>query len=209
MVNCAGSSADKVRSLGFLKTVGIRHTRANYLVYDEGSAGQISHILFYEPENNGKGFMAVPTENKNLLIGTTESDANGEASYATDKGDLSALQSFCRSFLPELNQHLLINQFGSARPNPYLIQDEKTNIADFVILEDENVISMIGIKTPGLTCAAKLGEYAAQKVISLIGSVGENPSFHPIRTPIRKPDIKNYNFETDGEILCRCNLVTE
>ncbi|MBO4835350.1 MAG: FAD-dependent oxidoreductase [Lachnospiraceae bacterium] len=209
VVNCAGAHTDTIREMAFAPSVRIRNTSANYLVYEKGSAKQVSHVIFYEPEKNEKGLSIVPTEEGNLIIGATESEQMNCGDYATSTKDLSTLLSFVNTILPSLEQDRLLNQFASVRPNPYLLQDPEVKLNDFNILEDGPMISLMAIKTPGITCAAELGKYIVEKVISMLGPVDKNPHYDPVRKPINHPDIEHYKIEIDGEILCRCNHVTE
>ena len=209
VINCAGSNTDSIREMAFAPSVRIRNTSADYLVYAKGSASQISHVIFYEPEGKEKGLSIVPTEEGNLIIGATESSKMDCADYATRAEDLSALLSFSSTILPSLEQDQLLNEFASVRPNPYLLQNPEVKLNDFNILEDWPMISLVAIKTPGITCAAELGKYVSEKVIHHIGQVQTNPYYDPIRKPIEHPDMEHYKKEQDGEILCHCNLVTE
>ena len=209
VVNCAGSSTDAVREMAFAPTVRIRNTAADYLVYEKGSAKQISHVIFYEPEGKEKGLSIVPTEEGNLILGATESEQMNCGDYATSAEDLSTLLLFSNTILPSLEQDMLLNEFASVRPNPYLLQDPEVKLNDFNILEDGPMISLMAIKTPGITCAAELGKYVAEKVIAQIGPVEMNPHYDPVRKPIEHPDMEHYKKDNDGEILCHCNHVTE
>lgn len=209
VINCAGSDASRVREFAFAKSIGIRNTHANYLVYESARKPIVSHIIFMEPEEKEKALTIVPTNDHHLIIGATESDLKDEEAYATEREDLDILLSFTKEMLPEIDPQTLLQQFGSSRPNPYLYEDSSAKLSDFNIMEDERMISMIGIKTPGITCAYELGKYAAEKATSLIGEVQRNPGYDPVRIPPEGFSVVRYNPQTDGPILCTCNLVTE
>lgn len=209
VINCAGSEASAVRELLFPKTIGIHHTRANYLVYEQGKERTVSRVIFYEPEQKDKALTLTPTLDRHLIIGATESDSEDQPTYATDREDLERLLSFTRDILPEMDASTLLNQFGSARPNPYLYDDPSAHLADFNIAEDDRMISLIGIKTPGITCAYELGKLVADKIIERIGEIKDNPNYDPIRIPPEPFSVLRYNSAVDGPIICACNLVTE
>ena len=63
----------------------------------------------------------------------------------------------------------------------------------------ENFISLMGIKTPGITCANQLGEYLAKETAAYL-QAGRNDSFDPIRTGIPKGN---------DEILCQCEQISK
>ena len=209
VINCAGSDASTVRELLFPKTIGIHHTRANYLVYEQGKERTVSRVVFYEPEQKDKALTLAPTLDRHLIIGATESESDDQPTYATDREDLERLLSFTRDILPEMDTSTLLNQFGSARPNPYLYDDPSAHLSDFNIAEDDRMISLIGIKTPGITCAYELGKLVADKIIERIGEVKENSNYDPIRIPPEPFSVLRYNSAVDGPIICACNLVTE
>lgn len=209
VINCAGSDAAAVRELAFARTIGIRHTRANYLVYEEGRKPLVNRVIFYEPEEKEKALTIVPTADHHLIIGATESDSNQIPTYATEKKDLDQLLSFAKEMLPPIVNSSMINSFGSARPNPYIYDDQSAHLSDFNVTEDGRMISLIGIKTPGITCACELGKYVTEKAIGLLGGAREDSSFDPIRIPPEPFSVVRYNSKEDGPILCSCNLVTE
>lgn len=209
VINCAGSNASSIRELTFLKTVGIRHTRANYLVYEQGRERTVSRVIFCEPEEKNKALTLVPTLDGHLIIGATESDSNDLPTYATDQEDLEHLLSFTGDILPSMDPSVLLNQFGSARPNPYLYDDPSARLSDFNIVEDDKMISLIGIKTPGITCASELGVLITKKVLERIEGVEKKASYNPVRIPPEPFSVLRYNSAVDGPIICACNLVTE
>jgi glycerol-3-phosphate dehydrogenase len=116
-----------------------------------------------------------------------------------------------------------IRNFSALRPDPHCV--DKTDelwvpsgrsLHDFPIYEENGLISLIGIKTPGLTCAAELGEMCAVFAAVQLGNPGRNPDFDPHRKAIpRVHDLdeasraalveKNPDY---GEIICQCRDVT-
>ena len=92
----------------------------------------------------------------------------------------------------------VIRSFGAVRPNPY--QDDGASLHDFPILNPApGFYSLVGIKTPGLTCANELGRYLAQKAAVYLGAQ-ENPAFDPKRRAIT---------QQDDEIICQCQQITK
>ena len=66
----------------FPKTIGIHHTRANYLVYEQGKERTVSRVIFYEPEQKDKALTLAPTLDRHLIIGATESDSDDQPTSA-------------------------------------------------------------------------------------------------------------------------------
>jgi len=81
---------------------------------------------------------------------------------------------------------------------------------------DPGFWSLIGIKTPGLTCADELGRYVANKLSAELGAE-KNPVFDPCRSGIRRardlPLSERAALVREnaayGEIVCHCEGVTK
>ena len=213
VVNCAGLSADRVQELLFPASVHIAPDAADYLILDKAAKNKPSHIIQYEPEDGGKGFNAVPTVEGSLLLGPSER-AN-EVDFAVSAQGLSFVRDRSGRVLPGLDVNDAIRSFAAVRPNPQ--RPDGSSIGSFVIEHpDPWFWSLIGIKTPGLTCADELGRYVADKVAAELGAE-ENPVFDPHRAGIRR--IRNLTLSERtalvrenpdyGEILCHCEDVSK
>lgn len=224
VVNCAGLQADAVRELAKVPAIRIFPTAGDYLVLDSTVAGFIRHILFHEPEEKGKGLTLVPTVDGNLLIGPTQRPRVTAPDWATCREGLEALRRLCAQVVPELPLEAAIRSFAALRPNPYEVREqdgvwvpEDRSISGFTILEEDGLISLLGIKTPGLTCAEPLGRYAAELAVRLLGGPGRNLCFDPRRRGIRHAHGLSagersalVREEADyGEVVCQCRDVTK
>ena len=224
VVNCAGLQADAVREMTKIPAVRIFPTAGDYLVLDDTASGFLRHVLFHEPEEKGKGLTLVPTVDGNLLIGPTERPRDSAPDWAVSREGLEALYRLCAQVVPALPVETVIRSFAALRPNPYEVRErggawaaEDRSISGFTILEEDGLISLLGIKTPGLTCAKLLGERAAARALRLLGNPGRNPRFDPRRRGIRRAH-RLEDAERDaliredpdyGEIVCRCRDVTK
>ena len=93
---------------------------------------------------------------------------------------------------------------------------EARSIPNFTILSEDGLFSLIGIKTPGLTCAAPLGAHVAGLVSAYLGGPGRNPRFDPTRRgirPVRAMDEARRAAAVArdpdyGEIVCHCRQVS-
>ena len=223
VLNCAGLAADRVRELCEAPLVRLFPSAADYLVLDDTAGGFVRHVIFHEPEERGKGLTLVPTADGNLLVGPTERDAGIEAG-ATDAAGLARLRELCAEIVPALDLGQVIRSFGAERPNPYYVKEENgawqreaRGISSFTVLEERGLVSLFGIKTPGLTCAKALGDYAAEKLLAFLGGAPKKAGFDPTRRAIPDPRrmdeaaraafvAANPDF---GRIVCRCRGVSE
>ena len=212
VVNCAGINADRVQELLFPTSVHIALDAADYLILDK-AANRPGHIIQYEPEDGGKGFNAVPTVEGSLLLGPSERE--NATDFAVSAEGLSFVRERAGRVLPGLDLGSTIRSFAAVRPNPR--REDGSSIGSFVIEHPGPAFwSLIGIKTPGLTCADELGRYLTDKLTAELGAE-ENPAFDPCRPGIRRardlPLSKRAALVREnadyGEILCACEEVTK
>jgi len=213
VVNCAGLASDRVQELVFPSPVRIAVTGGDYLILSKNTASLPRHILQLEPEDGGKGIAVVPTVEGSLLVGPSERE--NEIDYAADQTGLSFVRSQLSRLLPETASAEIIRSFAAARPNPQ--RPDGGSVRSFVIDHPAPAFwSLIGVKTPGLTCAEELGRHVAEKLAGELGAE-ENPAFDPRRTGIRRARGLNVPQRAElvrgdpdyGEVLCLCEDVTK
>ena len=224
IINCAGLTADAILEMIAEPSVRILPSACDYFILDTTAAGHISHIIFHEPEEGDKGLTLVPTVDGNILIGSTERAGND---FATDDAGLNKLRELISLVMPTLPMEQVIRSFGAVRPNPYKFQKDKNgeytadgkSVSDFCIVEssDQTAISLVGIKTPGLTCANELGIYVADKIAASLGAAA-NSLFDPRCTsPVRLNSLPFEEREAFvcgkdscyNRVICRCRGITE
>ena len=222
VVNCAGLSADVVRELTQRPLMRIFPSGADYLVLDRELAGLVNHVIFHEPEEPGKGLTLVPTVDGNILAGPTERAEEGR-DYAGSISGMETLERLCAQVIPELPVEKTIRSFASHRPNPYYVREkngrwerEEKGIPSFTVLEEEGLFSLVGIKTPGLTCAAELGRLTAQKAAAYLNCDARNLRFDPRRrgmivtrglSPEKRNELIRQNPDY-GTVVCRCRGIS-
>ena len=209
ILNCAGLNADKVQELLFPPSVRLIPTGADFFVLDKRAPAP-SRIIFQESEEKGKGVTAVPTVEGNLLLGPSQRPLE-DRPWATTFGGMDFLREATTQVLPGVDLSQIIRSFASVRPNPHrviwkdgaYVPDGKS-IGSFVIENPApGFYSLIGIKTPGLTCADELGAYLAKQAAACLDAA-ENPSFDPRRRAI----IRRRNEPDYHQIICQCEHIT-
>ena len=177
--NCAGLWADRVQEMAFPPSIRLEWDGAEYLVLDRW-AEKPSRVIFHQAASCGKGITAIPCVEGNLLLSGVRKDL--EHPFATTAEGLEALHHAAGELLPELDLTQVIRSFGAVRPNPRM--DTGESLHDFCIANPApGFYSLIGIKTPGLTCANELGLHLAQQAARYL-KAGENPDFNPYRPGI-------------------------
>ena len=228
VVNCAGIRADQVAELLHRPTIRIVPTKGDYFVLDTGAGEHLRHVIFHEPEEKGKGLTLVPTVDGNVLLGPSEEEAEDREDTASSEEGLAFLRRLVGEVAPGLPLEV-IRSFAAIRPNPYeaLVDGEtgavtlsQKSIGEFMVTRLEEypgLVSMIGIKTPGLTCASLLGEHAARLLSRQLGDPPANPDFCPERrAPVRVAGLPEDELAAlvardpaYGRVVCRCRMVTE
>ena len=193
IVNCAGLHAARIQDMIYPGGTALRLDGTDYLVMDPWIRTP-TYIIFQETET-GKGITAVPCAEGNLLL---ESPARPlDIPFATTQAGLQFTKAAASELLPGLDTAAVIRSFGAVRPNPHR---GESNIHDFCIEEPApDFVSFIGIKTPGLTCANELGQYAAEAIAKAL-SAASNPDFDPHRAAIST---------ADDQIICQCGNITK
>lgn len=195
LLNCAGLFADRVQELLFPPSVRLQWDGAEYLVLDE-LARKPEHIIFHQAQSCGKGITAIPCVEGNLLLSGVRKPI--VQPFATTVEGLRELEAEAKNLLPHLDTSQIIRSFAAVRPNPY--RKNRESLHDFCIENPApGFYSLIGIKTPGLTCADQLGHYLAEKTARYLNAE-PNPDFNPHRKAIPKTD--------DREVVCQCGGVT-
>lgn len=218
VINCAGLHADRVQELLFPPSVRLVLDATDYLVLDADVPGP-KHVLLFETET-GKGITAVPCPEGNLMIASAPRPL-GQPGTAPE--NLKNLHTQLDALLPDLQHTRVIRSFSAVRPNPYHVRlengqyvREKKSIHSFAITNPgPGFYSLIGIKTPGITCAQELGDYMAKQAAEYLNAE-ENSNFQPHRRAIaRVHDLplsqrqqlaaENPDF---GQVVCMCQDVT-
>ena len=212
VLNCAGLYADRVQQLLFPPTVRLHWDSAEYLVLDS-RAQKPGQIIFLQADRCGKGITAIPCVEGNLLVSGTRKPL--QEPFATTRKGLEELHAQARELLPQADLRQVIRSFGAVRPNPYV--DSGDHLPDFCIERPApGFTSLIGIKTPGLTCANELGSLLAQETARFLDAA-PNPVFDPIRKGILQTSKLSGRelarlIEKDpdyGQIVCQCMQITK
>ena len=181
VVNCAGLYADKVREMLFEPELRIYPDASDFLVFDK--CAPRPEMILFEERPAGKALTLVPTVEGNLLLESSlrELDSMDFAFKAERRAELVAQ---ARAITGTVSEDNIIRSFGAVRPNlryvkkvgdEYVPSDK--DISSFALDRPEpGFLSLMGIKTPGLSCANELGIYAAKTMADYL-SAGENKAF--------------------------------
>ena len=209
VVNAAGIYGDQI-SNGINSTqYEIIPRRGEYCLLDKEAGTYIHHTIFQLPGKYGKGILLTPTVHKNLLVGPTANDIEDKEDIATTSFGIEEVIRKASKSIKNIPFRQTITSFAGLRAH------EKNN--DFVIREEmAGFINVIGIESPGLTCAPAIGLYVAQLIAEKAGK-SKKVNFKAYRKGILNPNTLSkeerreliQNNPAYGLIVCRCENVSE
>lgn len=212
VLNCAGMQADKIQEMLFEPSVRIRADASDYIMLEKGIPAP-KHVIMEERES-GKGMSAVPTVEGRLMLVSPAREA-GDVPFASNADSIARLRMLARELLPDLDTKKTIRTFAAIRPNPYRVANRSEGIHGFAIENPApGFYSLIGIKTPGLTCAEELGLYLAGQTAEYLNA-GINGGFDSRRKAI--PSLRSMDFHLRAEfaadpdfadVVCLCEDIT-
>lgn len=217
VINCAGLRAAEVRDTILPPKIDIRSSVSDLAVFAPESRNYVNHVIFSQSEDGSKGVTLIPTvDGKVMAESPRKEKTQGESAISTMEGQ-RALKELAGELIPELQNTPILRYFAAIRPNPFDVNDRKRHIGGFSLLEEDGFLSLIGIKTPGMTCAEGLGQVVSEKISSYLGISDCNPHFCPRReAPVRLADLnaagRSKMIEKDpryGSIVCRCGGISE
>ena len=211
IVNAAGVHADKFHNMVSADKIHITPRRGDYCLLDKSVGTHVSHTIFALPGKKGKGVLVTPTIHGNLLVGPTAIDVEDPENTATTREGLDTVLSKAKMSVKNLPMRQVITSFAGLRAH----EDHH----EFIIKELEDApgfVDCAGIESPGLTSCPAIGKMAA-KILKDKMNLEENPDFDGRRKGILDPSTLTKEEYQElikkepayGNIICRCEMVTE
>ena len=209
VINCAGVYSDKIARMAGDDRFTVTPRRGEYMLLDKECGGTVSHTIFRCPSKMGKGILVSPTVDGNLLLGPTAVDIDCKEDTSTTPEGFDTIVKRAGDNVANLPLGKVITSFCGLR--------SVGSTGDFIIKSRDNVITLGGIESPGLSSAPAIAEYVEE----LLRESGMNAELKADFNPIRKPahafremslEEKNEVIKRDsryGRIVCRCEGVTE
>lgn len=211
VINAAGVHADEMNNMVSSKKLHIIPRKGEYCLFDKSEGKLVAHTIFQLPTKYGKGVLATPTADGNLLIGPNAVDIDDKEDFKTTKQGLDEIIKRAGISVKNIQMGKVITSFTGLRARE--INE------DFVIGEAEdaaNFINAAGIESPGLTSAPAIGEMVRDIVISRL-----KPALKERFIETRKGIVRFHELPAEeknklikerpeyGNIICRCEWITE
>lgn len=211
VVNAAGVYADRFHNMVSDKKIHITARRGDYCLLDKEAGGHVRRTVFALPGKLGKGILVTPTVHGNLLVGPTAVDVEDKEGVNTTAEGLAQVIEKAGMSVRNIPIRQVITSFAGLRAH------EEGD--DFIIGEVEDApgfIDCAGIESPGIASSPAIGEMVAELLKEKMGLI-EKDDFIPTRQGIKNPNhlsIEERNAlikenPAYGNIICRCEMVTE
>lgn len=208
VINAAGLASETVHNMVAKPTFHLHPTRGQYYLLDKSEGGRVQTVVFPCPSNVGKGVLVAPTVHGNCIVGPSAEPVRGDDTATTAQG-LRFVAQAAKTIVPSVDLRASIRNFAGVRAN--------SDRGDFVIeFAAPGFLDLAGIKSPGLSAAAAIGEEAVKMLVEQGLCVQSNPHFVSHRRRIRfrelSPEEKNALIQEKpayGRVICRCETITE
>ena len=211
VVNAAGVYADKFHNMVSDNKIHITARRGDYCLLDKEAGKHVAKTIFALPGKLGKGILVTPTVHGNLLIGPTAVNVENKEGVNTTAEGLAQVLEKAGMSVKNIPTRQVITSFAGLRAH----EDGD----DFIIGEVEDAkgfIDCAGIESPGIASCPAIGEMAAELIKEKMGLI-EKDDFISARQGIKNPNTlgkeeRNALIKENpayGNIICRCEMVTE
>lgn len=213
VINCAGVYADRIYAMVSTEppSFTVIPRRGEYYVIDKLREKVVRRVIYPVPSSVGKGILATPTIDGNLLIGPNALDIDDREGINTTAEGLSLVREKIVKTVRNVPFDKIIRQFAGLRA--------KGHGGDFLIEEAGDVKRFINaacIDSPGLSSAPAISEYIITAIVSRCFSLVEKESYTRRRPTLRldrmTPAERDELVRRDpsfAHMICRCEQITE
>ncbi len=205
VINSAGAGVNDVAKLLKTETYPIIFKRGEYFVLEQSEAHIAPVTVFPLPEKGSKGILITQTLDGNILVGPTSYESDD--STKTTREGLNLVAEKSGLLLSNVNLRKSIRQFSGVRTicgDDFVIEQSKI---------DNDVLTLAGICSPGLSSAPAISKYAIEKMGLIYNPTIKNKQIEPY---FLFKDLKNAEKNqllskdhTYGELVCKCENITK
>lgn len=211
LVNCTGVHGHEISAMVGKAEWESKPSRGEYYLLDKSSGSLVNHVIFQCPSAVGKGVLVAPTVHGNLIVGpNAEPVADGDDRATTQSG-LDQVAAASRKSVPSVDLRQSIRNFSGVRA--------VTTENDFIIrpaAASGHMLYVCGIKSPGLSAAPAIADYALEKLREMGLSAQKKAAWDGRRKQIRFRKLSESEkaelVKKDpryGRVICRCETITE
>lgn len=205
VINSAGAGVNDVAKLLKTENYPIIFKRGEYFVLEQSEAHIAPVTVFPLPEKGSKGILITQTLDGNILVGPTSYESDD--STKTTREGLNLVAEKSGLLLSNVNLRKSIRQYSGVRTicgDDFVIEQSKI---------DNDVLTLAGICSPGLSSAPAISKYAIEKMGLIYNPTIKNKQIEPY---FLFKDLKNAEKNqllskdhTYGELVCKCENITK
>ncbi len=209
VVNAAGVNSDVINDMVCEHQFDIETSKGEYYLLDKIEGARVNSIVFQCPTKVGKGVLVAPTVHGNLIVGPNAVDTQ-KSDVSTSASGLLFVAQTAKKSVPNIDFSASIRNFAGLRA-------VAKGHSDFIIsFAAKHFLNLAGMKSPGLSAAAAIGELAAEMLCEEGLNCSINPNFINERSRIKFKELSLedktalINAQPEfGRVICRCETVTE
>jgi glycerol-3-phosphate dehydrogenase len=211
LVNCAGGHSHEICAMTGPAEWRAEPSRGEYYLLDKSCGQTVRRVIFQCPTAAGKGVLIAPTVHGNLIVGPNAAPVASPENRETTQAGLDYVAQASRRSVPSVDLRESIRNFAGVRA--------VTSEPDFIIRPSRScrrVLHAAGIKSPGLTAAPAIAEYAAGQLAQMGLTLRKKQTWDGTRRQIRFQELpeaeKAALIARDpryGHVICRCETITE
>jgi glycerol-3-phosphate dehydrogenase len=216
IINCAGVYADDIADMVNDKFYTIHPRRGAIAIFDKNRKGFFNTpagaVNSSDRTKTTKGGGASITPEGNMLWGPTATETPYKEDKSVEQSDMKYIINLGNGITDEIKPNEIITYFSGIRAADYK--------EDFIIEASETVngfVHVAGIQSPGLASAPAIAEEVVKIMLKLDGSLKKKTDFKNTRD--KKIAFRDLSHEEQdqwikknpkyGNIVCRCELITE
>ena len=219
LVNAAGLNCRNIVSMLEEPDFQVYPCRGEYLVLDKKYSSLVSSMIYPVPVNElgVLGVHITPTMEGNILLGPSAEFIDDAEDKRTTREMMKTLFQEAKEIIPAIPDKAVINAYSGIRCK--LASPEDGGWTDYKIEESKqtpDLISLLGIESPGLTGAPAIAKEVARMISQSI-ELKAKDNFKSARTKRKRFSEMSAKEQSGlikkdkrwGRIVCRCEQITE
>ncbi|WP_423364285.1 NAD(P)/FAD-dependent oxidoreductase [Mycoplasma sp. P36-A1] len=209
IINCAGVYGAKIQGMLEKPQYDIRPRKGEYYVLTRGNFEYVNHVIFPLPTERGKGVLAVPISEREILVGPTSDYVDSFDDLSTTAEKLAYLKEEILHTMNDMPVDRIMRSFAGLRAT-----SEKHDFDISASKENKGLYNVIGIESPGLASSPAIAKYVSK--IAQFEKLPKKTDFKEyqattrirnLKMPERIEKIPENNLY--GNIVCRCENISE
>jgi glycerol-3-phosphate dehydrogenase len=211
VINAAGIYSDKIAKMVGVEDFIITPRRGEYILFDKNSL-KFNKIIFPTPSLQSKGIVISKTLHENFFIGPNAHEIDSKEGNQTTIKGLNEILMGAKTLIKDLPLRQNITNFAGVRAT--------SDNHDFIIEPTKvpHFIQAAGIDSPGLSSCLAIARKIEEILTVITGySFKKKTNYISMREkPARYATLSKEQLEQKvkenpqwGQIICRCELVTE